>query len=229
MTQLFFDFHQHSFHNEFSFENFILFEENRNAYNLVKNFFSKHNFDENPHKIIIVEGDSCSGKSHLIKTFLNQKSINFINHEIALNQNPFLLFLPNNFFVIDDINIFKNDEKLLQIINCSIESKSMLALLCQKIDGFTLPDLKSRLKNFSKSTILQTNPTNLKLIFSNILSRKQIFLNHQIIDYIFDRITPKYCQIVYCAKLIEFYTNQYDQRFSIKIIDKILKQNLFNF
>lgn len=229
MNQLFFEFYNSSHKNDFSLENFIFFPENKLAHNLLKNFFSIKNFDDNPYKIIVIEGDICSGKTHLIKTFEKEHSFNFISPEQIAKQDPYDLFCYNNFFVIDDLNSLKNDERLLQIINCALESKSMLVLICRNPEMFKLADLKSRLKNFNSAKINQTNPHNLKLIFTNILSRKQIFLGQQIVDYIFNNIIPNYSEIVYCAKAIEFYGNESDRKFSINSIDKILKQNFYRF
>ena len=229
MNQLFFDFYSSSQNNDFTSENFVFFAENQLAHNLLQKFFSIKNFDDNPFKIVAIEGDSCCGKTHLVKTFGLEHNFNFINSEQIAKQDPYDLFCHNNFFAIDDLNSLKNDERLLQIINCAQESKSMLVLIFRNLEMFQLADLKSRLKNFNSAKINQTNPHNLKLIFTNILSRKQIFLSQQIIDYILAHIIPKYSEIVYCAKAIEFYSHKNDKKFSINTIDKILKQNFYRF
>lgn len=106
----FFEFYNSSHKNDFSLENFIFFPENKLAHNLLKNFFSIKNFDDNPYKIIVIEGDICSGKTHLIKTFEKEHSFNFISPEQIAKQDPYDLFCYNNFFVIDDLNSLKNDE-----------------------------------------------------------------------------------------------------------------------
>ena len=233
MSQLFFDFYKPFQINEFSKENFVFFEENQSANNLLQKFFSIKNFNDNPYKIIIIEGDSCSGKTHLVKTFQdqnnNQNQPNFISCEHLKKNDPFNLFDSDKFFVIDDIDLLKNDEKLLQVINCALESRSMLVMISRGFESFILPDLKSRLKNFNTAKITQTNINNLKLIFTNILSRRQILLSKEIIDYIFQKIIPQYSEIVYCAKSIEFYYNETHEKLSIKKINKILEHSFFRY
>lgn len=228
MSQLFFDFYNNKKSFAIDYSDFIINEDNSLAHNTLSQFFNK-NFSKHFEKNLILKGEACCGKSHLAKflasKFIDGLAINFIDKNILENENflinPLDFFKKNEFFILDDVCQVNNEANLLHLINSANEAESMLILIMREDKIFKLNDLESRLKNFTTTKISTTNIANLKLIFANILSRQQITLDKIIIDYIFDRILPKYAEIVYAVKKIELYCAENGKKISIKNIKEI--------
>jgi len=219
-NQLFFDFYKFETQKFYSPENFIFFNENLSANNLLNKFFSQNNFLENPYKSIILGGDNKSGKTHLANIFAQKYSANFLSHPQILNENPLNFFSPNQFYILDDFDQIDDYQYLLQLINSAQENCSLLLLVGNLTKKFDLPDLNSRLKNIFITQINQTSLENLQIIFANILSRKQIFLKKNIIDKIFLKIVPNYANVYFATQIIEAYFNQNDEKISLEKITK---------
>jgi chromosomal replication initiation ATPase DnaA len=217
-NQLFFDFYKFDAKKFYSAEDFIIFNENLSANNLLNKFFSYNNFFDNPYKSMILTGDSKSGKTHLAHIFCQKFSSIFLTNSQIFNENPFNFFKANQFYIIDDFDQIENSQYLLQIINSAYESQALLLLIGNPNTTFDLPDLNSRLKNIFVTQINQTSIENLQIIFSTILSRKQIFLKKNIIDKIFLKIKPNYANIYFATQIIESYFNQNDKKLSLEKI-----------
>ena len=223
MEQLFFDFYKLTNTNFLNEENFVNFAENNSAKNLLSNFFSYQDFAKNPYKSVILTGDSKSGKTHLTHIFSQKFNANHLTANQLLKNNPLNIFLANHFYILDDFDQIENPHNLLQIINSAYESKALLLMVGQQIKIFNLADLNSRLKNIFSTHIKQTSLENLKIIFTNILSRKQIFLKQNIVDNIFLKITPNYANIHFATQIIESYFNKKDEKISINRIMEYFK------
>jgi chromosomal replication initiation ATPase DnaA len=169
---------------------------------------------------MILSGDSKSGKTHLANIFAKKNSAIFLSHSQILNENPLNFFSLNQFYIIDDFDQIEDYHYLLQLINSAQESRSLLLLVGNLNKNFDLPDLNSRLKNIFIAQINQTSLENLRIIFTNILSRKQIFLKKNIIDKIFLKIVPNYANIYFATQIIESYFNQNDEKISLEKIAK---------
>ncbi|MFM8186210.1 MAG: hypothetical protein ACKN9I_04710, partial [Alphaproteobacteria bacterium] len=71
MSQLFFDFYQTHIIDNFKEEDFLHFAENQNACALLDNFFADF-FDNKFFKNLIIFGESCVGKTHLLNIYANK-------------------------------------------------------------------------------------------------------------------------------------------------------------
>ena len=112
---------------------------------------------------------------------------------------------------------------LLQYLNCAMESKAFLILSCNENKIFELKDLQSRIKNIASCHINQASLDSLKQIFINILSRKQIDLSNQIINFIFTNISPNYFSVSQIIKKIDFFCRENDKKFNLINAKEILK------
>ena len=230
MSQLFFDFYRTNSNNLENYSDFIINTDNQIAHSNVKKFFEFTNFTHHPFKNLILQGEACCGKTHLLKfltrQYASQSVINFINPQIINDGNESSInfldyFQKDQFYIIDDLNNIINEANLLHLINCAHEAQAMLLLTWRLNKVFNIKDLNSRLKNFNIAQINPTSIHNLKIIFANILARHQLNLESTIIDYIFEKITPKYSEIVYAVKKIEFYCGENSQKISLTTIKKI--------
>ena len=223
MSQLFFDFYDSQNIDNFRSDDFIKLPENFDAFNFLDNFFKQNNFQKNPTKSLILKGESGSGKTHLLNIYAQKYQANFISEEQIKTENPLRIFCENEFYIIDNFCQIEDEEKLLQYINCATESKSFLILSFNENKIFELQDLQSRIKNIASCQINQASLDSLKQIFVNILSRKQIDLSNQIINFIFTNASPTYSSLNQIIKKIDFFCRENDKKFNLNIAREILK------
>jgi chromosomal replication initiation ATPase DnaA len=88
---------------------------------------------------------------------------------------------------------------------------------------FELKDLQSRIKNIPSCHINQASLDSLKQIFINTLSRKQIDLSNQIINFIFTNISPNYFSVGQIIKKIDFFCRENDKKFNLINAKEMLK------
>ena len=223
MSQLFFDFYDSKNIDNFKSEDFLKLPENIDAYNFLDNFFKQNNYLFDAEKSCILRGESGCGKTHLLNIFSQKYQINFISEEQIKSENPLRIFYENGFFVIDNFCQIADEEKLLQYLNCSTESKAFLILVFDKNKIFELKDLESRIKNIASRQIYQASLDSLKQIFINILAKKQIDLSNQIINFIFTNISPNYSSLNQIIKKIDFFCRENDEKLNLNNIKEILK------
>ena len=223
MSQLFFDFYDSKNIDNFKSDDFLKLPENIDAYNFLDNFFQQNNYQKNLLKSLILKGESGCGKTHLLNIYAQKYQANFISEEQIKSENPLRIFCENEFYIIDNFYQIEDEEKLLQYLNCATESKAFLILSCNENKIFELKDLQSRIKNIPSCHINQASLESLKQIFINILSRKQIDLSNQIINFIFTNISPNYFSVGQIIKKIDFFCRENDKKFNLINVKEMLK------
>lgn len=221
MSQLFFDFYQTHQIDNFREQDFIFLPENSNVNQLLNNFFtdSVHN---NLLKNIIIYGDSCVGKTHLLNIYANKFRCEILNISQFYDFNPLNHFQSKQIYILDDLSLFDNEHKILQIINSANEIGARLILIYREPAKYEIPDLISRIKNIPNTKIESYCPTNLKIILANILARKQIFLNQKLLDLIFIKSVTKSADVVFLTKKIEEIFNISGKKLTINNLNFIL-------
>ncbi len=223
MSQLFFDFYDSKNIDNFKSIDFLKLPENLDACNFLDNFFKQNNYSKNPLKSMILKGESGCGKTHLLNIYAQKYQANFISAEQIKFENPLRIFYENGFFIIDDFCQIEDEEKLLQYINCSTESKAFLIIVFNQNKIFELKDLQSRVKNIASCQINQASLDSLKQVFINILAKKQIDLSTQIINFIFTNISQDYSSLTKVVKQIDFFCRENDKKFNLINAKEILK------
>jgi chromosomal replication initiation ATPase DnaA len=223
VSQLFFDFYDSKNIDNFKIDDFLRLPENIDAYNFLDNFFKQNNYQQDLLKSMILKGESGCGKTHLLNIFAQKYQINFISAEQINFENPLKIFYENGFFIIDNFCQITDEEKLLQYLNCATESKAFLILIFNENKIFELKDLQSRLKNIASCQINQASLDSLKQIFINILTRKQIDLSNQIINFIFGNISPNQSSVNQIVKKIDFFCRENDKKFNLINAKELLK------
>lgn len=221
MSQLFFDFYQTHQIDNFKEQDFVFLPENKKANSLINNFFTdftNHNFLKN----IIIYGESCVGKTHLLHIYSRKFHGEIINISQLSNFNPLNHFQSKQIYILDDLSLFDNEHKILQIINSANEIGARLIMLYREPVNYEIPDLISRIRNISCAKIENYCPTNLKIILANILSRKQIFLNQKLLDLIFKKAVIKSADIVFLIKKIEEISNISGKELTINNLNFLL-------
>ena len=182
-----------SFDYEQNFKNldFYVSKSNAHIFKLI------NNWSYQKEKFINIIGEKFSGKSHLINIFLE------INNGIKITSDK----LNDDFLkkvklyqnvIVEDLTAQINEKLFYSLFNIvELENKNLIItsrISIEKIN-FKLPDLKSRVKKFTLSSI--ENPDD-ELIFALILknlSDRQISIDKKLIYYIINRIDRSYSNI----------------------------------
>lgn len=218
MSQLFFDFYQTHKIDNFKEEDFLHFTENQNACALLDNFFADF-FDNKFFKNLIIYGDSCVGKTHLLNIYANKFRLEIISLSQLDDLQPLDYFRQKQIYILDDLSLFQNENKILQIINCANEVNAGLILIYRKFENYQTPDLNSRIQNMLSVNIENYSPAHLKIIFANILARKQIYLNQKLLDLIFKKKISTPADIAFMAKKIEEISNISGKKITAELLN----------
>ena len=179
------------FNKSFNKNDFFVSESNFYAYNLL---LSWPKWEK---KIINIHGERYSGKTHLIKIFLEKnngliidlkKLKNYDLDKIRFNENIIIDNIPNEF-----------DESLFYSFIDTIEKYNKYLILTSnkslKDLNIKLSDLNSRLKNCLFAEIQKPDDILIQALITKNLADYQITLNSKLIDFISRRITRSYGKI----------------------------------
>ena len=188
LRQQLFDF---EYNKSFNKNDFFVSESNFYAYNLL---LSWPKWEK---KILNIYGERNSGKTHLIKIFL-QKNNGIILDPLKLKDYELEEIRFNENIILE--NIEKNlDENLLYSLIDIIEKYNKFLILTSNkplIDlNIKLKDLKSRLKNCLFAEIDKPDDILIKALITKNLADHQISIDSKLIDFISKRITRSYDKI----------------------------------
>mgnify|MGYP001484821457 FL=1 len=215
LNQLLLDF---NFKKSFNDHDYYVSESNYFAFNLIDKWPKWEK------KILNINGEKFSGKTHLANIFKLKSSALFLN-EIEINNDIFKKIKLYESVIIDE---FSNriDENLIYSIFNLVDQDSKYLLINSENPlsqiNFKLPDLVSRSKNSLEAKI---NPPDDELIFALILknfSDRQIKLEKQIIDFIVNRIERSYSKISEFIYKVDELSLKKKKPINLKTIKEIL-------
>ena len=207
------------FNKSFNKNDFFVSESNFYAYNLL---LSWPKWEK---KILNIYGERNSGKTHLIKIFL-QKNNGIILDPLKLKDYELEELRFNENIILE--NIEKNlDENLLYSLIDIIEKYNKFLILTSNkplIDlNIKLKDLKSRLKNCLFAEIDKPDDILIKALITKNLADHQISIDSKLIDFISKRITRSYDKIREFVCTIDKISLKKKKPINIKIIKEILE------
>ena len=208
----------------FNLHDFFVSESNFHAYNLLLRWPKWEK------KIINIYGERYSGKTHLIKIFLEK------NNGLIIDLNEFKNFNLekirfNENIIIENVNN-KLDETLLYSLIDTIDKYNKFLILTsnKSLDNinFKLEDLKSRLKNCLLAEIQKPDDILIKALITKNLADYQITLDSKLVDFISKRITRSYIKIREFVCTIDEISLKKKKPINMKIIKEILEDKLEN-
>ena len=221
-TQLIFDFPAPQNQTDFQEENFAFAAENKNAVDFLQKFFTQKSFIQNTIPSFILKGERACGKTHLLHIFAQKFQAVFLSKEDLENINLPTFFTENGFYILENIDEIKNEETLLHTINSAAEAKAFLVLSTIDVDNFTLRDLVSRLKNIFTVEIKNPEPSLVKILLSQGLSRRQLKISDEVIEFLSIRLKPSYAVIGDVLKMIEFHCHENRKTFTLAEARKLI-------
>ena len=179
------------FNKSFNKNDFFVSESNFYAYNLL---LSWPKWEK---KILNIYGERNSGKTHLIKIFL-QKNNGIILDPLKLKDYELEEIRFNENIILENIEKNLNENLLYSLIDTIEKYNKFLILTSNKplIDlNIKLNDLKSRLKNCLFAEIDKPDDILIKALITKNLADHQISIDSKLIDFISKRITRSYDKI----------------------------------
>ena len=210
------------FNKSFNQNDFFVTECNFYAYNLL---LSWPKWEK---KIINIYGERYSGKTHLIKIFLEKnngliidlnKLKNFDLEEIRFNEN----------IIIDNVTNELDEPLFYSLIDTIDKYNKFLILTSNKSLNnlnFKLDDLKSRLTNCLFAEIQKPDDILIKALITKNLADYQITLNSKLVDFIAKRITRSYFKIKEFVCTIDKISLKKKKPINMKIINEILEDKI---
>jgi chromosomal replication initiation ATPase DnaA len=182
-----------SFDHEQNFKNldFYVSKSNAHVFNLINSWQTVNE------KFLNISGEKFCGKSHLINIFLEKnKGLKINSDELNNHYLKKIKFYKN--IVLEDITSNINEQLFYSLINIvEAENKSLIVTSDVSIVDmdFKLPDLKSRSKNFTLTSIEGPDDDLIFALVLKNLSDRQISIDKKLIDYIIKRVDRSYSKI----------------------------------
>ena len=204
----------------FTYDDFFVSKCNYFAFSLIESW---PKWEKN---ILNIYGEKFCGKSHLSEIFKRKNKAIIIKNE-EINNNFFNKIRYYENIILDNLE-FLSDEKTLYSIFNFVEQYNKY-LIINSIDSinsieFTLPDLKSRLKNCIFAKIDKPDDD---MIFALVLKHfadRQIKIEKKIIEYITKRIERSYGKIFDFIYKVDQFSLINKKPIDYKSIKKILEE-----
>ena len=204
----------------FAYDDFFVSKCNYFAFSLIESW---PKWEKN---ILNVYGEKFSGKSHLSEIFKkNNKAIIIKNDEI--NDEFFKRIRFHENIILDNLE-YINDENILYSILNFVEqfNKYLIINSTEPISSieFSLPDLKSRIKNCIFAKIDKPDDNMIFALILKHFSDRQIKIEKKIIEYITKRIERSYGKILDFIYKVDQFSLINKKSIDYKVIKKILEE-----
>ena len=209
-----------SFDHEQNFKNldFYVTKSNAHVFNLINDWQTINE------KFLNIIGEKFCGKSHLINIFLEKnKGLKINSDELNNHYLKKMKFYKN--IIIEDLTPNINEQLFYSLINIvEAENKSLIVTSDVSIVDmdFKLPDLKSRSKNFTLTSIEGPDDDLIFALVLKNLSDRQISIDKKLIDYIIKRIDRSYSNISDFIYTIDQLSLKKKKSIDFKIIKEAL-------
>ena len=203
----------------FTYDDFFVSKCNYFAFNLIESW---PKWEKN---ILNIYGEKFSGKSHLSEIFKkNNKAIIIKNNEISEEFFKKIRFYEN--IILDNLEYINDENILYSIINFVEQyNKYLIVNSINPINtiDFTLPDLKSRLKNCIYAKIEKPDDDMIFALILKHFSDRQIKIEKKVIEYITKRIERSYGKILDFIYKVDQFSLINKKSIDYKVIKKILE------
>ena len=179
------------YEKNFKDDDFYVSQSNRNIFNILNNW---PKWEKN---FLNVSGDKYSGKTHLMNIFIKKFKGIKLDAESLSNDDLARIKVYEN-VILEDFSNKINEKLIYSLFNIiDIDNKFIIVTSDKPITeiNFSLPDLKSRTKNFIIQKIEKPDDDLMFALILKNLSDRQILLDKKIIDFIIKRIDRSYGNI----------------------------------
>jgi len=207
------------FNKSFNKNDFFVSDSNFYVYNLL---LSWPKWEK---RMLNIYGERYSGKTHLIKIFL-QKNKGLILDPSKLKNYDFGEIRFNENIIIENIEECLEEDLFYSLIDTIERYNKFLIITSNKsIDelNIRLKDLKSRLKNCLFAEIRKPDDMLIQALITKNLTDLQINIDSKLVDFISKRITRSYAKIKEFVCTIDEISLKKKKSINLKIIKEILE------
>ena len=175
----------------FKENDFYVSKSNKNTYDILNNW---PKWEKN---FLNIVGDKYSGKTHLINIFIKKfKGIKLDSKSLTDDDLSKIKIYEN--IILEDLSEKINEKLIYSLLNIiDIDNKYIIITSDRPIAeiNFSLPDLKSRTKNFLIQKIEKPDDELMFALILKNLSDRQISIDEKLINFIIKRIDRSYGNI----------------------------------
>ena len=208
------------FNKSFNKNDFFVSDSNFYVYNLL---LSWPKWEK---RMLNIYGERYSGKTHLIKIFL-QKNKGLILDPSKLKNYDFGEIRFNENIIIENIEECLEEDLFYSLIDTIEKYNKFLIITSNKsIEelNIKLKDLKSRLKNCLFAEIGKPDDMLIQALITKNLADLQINIDSKLVDFISKRITRSYAKIKEFVCTIDEISLKKKKPVNLKIIKEILEE-----
>ena len=204
----------------FAYDDYFVSKCNYFAFNLIESW---PKWEKN---ILNIYGEKYCGKSHLSEIFIKKnKGIILNSQKIQINYDKNLRFYEN--IILDNLE-YINDENILYSIFNFVEQFNKYLIINSinpiNLVNFSLPDLKSRVKNCIFAKIDKPDDDMIFALILKHFSDRQIKIEKKIIEYITKRIERSYGKILDFIYKVDQLSLINKKSIDYKLVKKILEE-----
>ena len=204
----------------FAYDDYFVSKSNHFAFSLIESW---PKWEKN---ILNIYGEKFSGKSHLSEIFKRKNKAIIIKKE-EINEDFFnkIRFYEN--IILDNLDYISNEKILYSIFNFVEQfNKYLIINSIRPINSinFSLPDLRSRLKNCIFAKIDKPDDDMIFALVLKHFSDRQIKIEKKIIEYITKRIERSYGKILEFIYKVDQFSLINKKPIDYKSIKKILEE-----
>lgn len=204
----------------FAYDDYFVSKSNHFAFSLIESW---PKWEKN---ILNIYGEKFSGKSHLSEIFKKKNKAIIIKKE-EINEDFFnkIRFYEN--IILDNLDYLSNEKILYSIFNFVEQfNKYLIINSIRPINSinFSLPDLRSRLKNCIFAKIDKPDDDMIFALVLKHFSDRQIKIEKKIIEYITKRIERSYGKILEFIYKVDQFSLINKKPIDYKSIKKILEE-----
>ena len=204
----------------FAYDDFFVSKCNHYAFSLIESW---PKWEKN---ILNICGEKFSGKSHLSEIFKRKNKAIIIKTE-EINENFFNKIRFHQNIILDNLEYVSNEKILYSIFNFSEQFNKYLIINSVKpinLINFSLPDLKSRIKNCIFAKIEKPDDDMIFALVLKHFSDRQIKIEKKIIEYITKRIERSYGKILDFIYKVDQFSLVNKKPIDYKSIKNILEE-----
>ncbi len=205
----------------FAYDDFFVSKCNHYAFSLIE-IWPK--WEKN---ILNIYGEKFSGKSHLSEIFKKKNKAIIIKTD-EINDDFFNKIRFHENIILDNLAYVSNEKILYSIFNFAEQFNKYLiinSIIPINLIDFSLPDLKSRLKNCIFAKIEKPDDDMIFALVLKHFSDRQIKIEKKIIEYITKRIERSYGKILDFIYKVDQFSLINKKPIDYKSIKKILEEN----
>ena len=204
----------------FAYDDYFVSKSNHFAFSLIESW---PKWEKN---ILNIYGEKFSGKSHLSEIFKKKNKAIIIKKE-EINEDFFnkIRFYEN--IILDNLDYLSNEKIFYSIFNFVEQfNKYLIINSIRPINSinFSLPDLRSRLKNCIFAKIDKPDDDMIFALVLKHFSDRQIKIEKKIIEYITKRIERSYGKILEFIYKVDQFSLINKKPIDYKSIKKILEE-----